>query len=473
MLTDSLRARLTVWYLLMLGLALAVFAGLLYLSLSRNLYRHHDGELAAEAQRLTTALHGSVLSVDTAADSIDRARPLTQIVMLRNGQGDLVFRSVLLRASEPNIGQHEALVHAVMNAQGGPQFFTATLERLGPVRFICTPLSDRLFLQLGQPLGDVAATLNVVAITSAVLVPLVLVLTSFGGWVIAKRALAPVSAIDRSLATIQATDLSRRLDIRTSDSELTTLIGGINSLLERVDRAFRSLREFAADVSHQLQTPLTVMKGSVEVALASERDSKVYREVLNGVATEVNDVVAIVSDLRAVMLADVDAHIGPTGPVNLSDIWSEGADIIRALGEASSVTVSADIEAGVLVRGNASRLKQVLLNVGDNAVKYTPAGGRVDITLRTVDGCAVLAVRDTGLGIAAEHVPRIFDRFYRVDSTCAGVHGTGLGLAIVKRIVDAHHGAVDVTSDMGAGSLFTIHLPMSTASPSEPTIRVR
>lgn len=461
MLTDSLRARLTVWYLLMLGLALAVFAGLLYFSLSRNLYRHHDGELAAEAQRLTTALRSATLSSDTAADAIDRARPLTQVVMLRNGQGDLVFRSVLLRASEPNIGQHEALVHAVMNAQSGPQFFTATLERLGPVRFICTPLSDGLFLQIGQPLGDVAATLRVVAITSAVLVPLVLVLTSFGGWVIAKRALAPVSAIDRSLATIQATDLSRRLDIRTTDSELSTLIAGINSLLERVDRAFRSLREFAADASHQLYTPLTVMKGSVEVALASERDPKAYREVLAGVATEVNDVIAIVADLRAVMLADVDAHIGPIDSVNLSDTWSEGADIIRLLGEASGVVVGADLEPGVIVRGDASRLKQVLLNIGDNAVKYTHAGGRVDVTLKTIEGRAILVVRDTGVGISAEHLPRIFDRFYRVDSTCAGVHGTGLGLAIVKRIVDAHQGAVDVKSRPGGGSTFTIELPLA------------
>lgn len=461
MLTDSLRARLTVWYLLMLGLALAVFAGLLYFSLSRNLYRHHDGELAAEAQRLTMTLQGAALSSDTAADAIDRARPLTQIVMLRNGAGDLVFRSVLLRASEPNIGQHEALVHAVMNAQSRPQFFTATLERLGPVRFICTPLSDGLFLQLGQPLGDVAATLSVVAITSSVLVPLVLVLTSFGGWVIAKRALAPVSAIDRSLATIQATDLSRRLDIRTTDSELSTLIAGINSLLERVDRAFRSLREFAADASHQLHTPLTVMKGSVEVALASEREPKAYREVLAGVATEVNDVIAIVSDLRVVMLADVDAHIGPTESVNLSDIWSEGADIIRLLGEASDVVVGADLEPGVIVRGDASRLKQVLLNVGDNAVKYTPAGGRIDITLGTVAGRAILAVRDTGVGISDEHSPRIFDRFYRVDSTSAGVHGTGLGLAIVKRIIDAHGGRVYVKSRPGSGSTFRIELPLA------------
>lgn len=461
MLTDSLRARLTVWYLLMLGLALAVFAGLLYFSLSRNLYRHHDGELAAEAQRLTVTLHGAALSSDTAADAIDRARPLTQIVMLRNGEGDLVFRSVLLRASEPNIGQHEALVHAVMNAQSGPQFFTATLERLGPVRFICTPLSDGLFLQLGQPLGDVAATLSVVAITSAVLVPLVLVLTSFGGWVIAKRALAPVSAIDRSLATIQATDLSRRLDIRTTDSELSTLIAGINSLLGRVDRAFRSLREFAADASHQLHTPLTVMKGSVEVALASDRDPEAYREVLAGVATEVNDVIAIVSDLRAVMLADVDAHIGSTESVNLSDIWSEGADIIRLLGEASDVVVGAELEPGVIVRGDASRLKQVLLNVGDNAVKYTHAGGRVDITLGTEAGRAILAVRDTGVGISDEHSPRIFDRFYRVDATSAGVHGTGLGLAIVKRIIDAHGGTVNVKSRLGSGSTFTIELPLA------------
>ena len=425
----TLRARLTVWYLFTLALTLALFTALLYVALSRTLYGHHDEELFEQAMDLAGDLAGGPLTEAHIAEVLSRSRAASRLVMLRDSRGDLLYRSPVLQFAEPKIGRHEALVHATTHGVREPQFFTATLERSGVVRFICVPLSSSssAYLQLGNPLGDVPSTLHSILGACLGLVPLVLVLTSFGGWMIAKRALAPMRSIDARLQAIQATDLSRRIDVDTADEELTRHVTTLNQLLDRVDRAFVSLRQFAADVSHQLQTPLTVMQGSVDLALRTEGRPDTDASVLADVAEEIRDMNAILVGLRDLALADASSPTERRDPVDLSEAVHEAAEIISALGEAKQVGVTSNIQEGVSTRGDKVRLKQVVLNLGDNAVKYTPAGGHVTIGLSTEGHQAILRVADSGIGIDTEHLPRIFDRFYRVDASRAGTEGTGLG----------------------------------------------
>lgn len=461
-LIKTLRARLTFWYLFTLALTLGLFTALLYLALSRTLQRHHDDELFEQAMGLADVLSGRPLTEAPIAEAIEGSRATSRFVMIRDNRGELLYRSPVLQFAEPNIGLHEVLIHAAAHGAQEPQFFTAMLERSGPVRFVCVPLNpaSSAYLQLGNPLGDVPTTLESVLWACLGLVPLVLVLTSFGGWMIARRALAPMRSIDATLQAIQATDLSKRIDTRPADEELARLKTTLNQLLDRLDRAFVSLREFAGDVSHQLQTPLTVLHGSLDDALKAEGRPDADQRLLEDLAEEIRDMSAIVSGLRDLALADASSPVDRREAVDLSETVHEAVEIISALGEPRQVSVTSRVEPGIKTRGDKTRLKQVALNLGDNAVKYTPAGGRVTVDLSTESREAVLRVTDSGMGIAAKHLPHVFDRFYRIDSARIGTEGTGLGLAIVKRIVEVHGGTVDAQSRVGAGSTFTVRLPL-------------
>lgn len=456
-LTRTLRGRLTLWHLSILAVSLGLFAALCYGVLARNLYRHHDDELAEQAREVVDALS----RVPVAQADIRQAllgTPIgTRFVMIRNRRGELVYRDPVLASSEPDIGQQEMLVHAAAMAPQSAVFFTVDLEGSADVRFICVPLEQSdAYLQIGDPLGDVRAILRSIALACLPLIPGVLFLSSFGGWMIARRALAPMRSVTQTLNEIQATDLARRVEVQATDRELHALVVTLNQLLDRLQRAFDALRQFAGDVSHQIQTPLTVIKGALDTA---RREPKRTSDPawIGGLADEVEDIRAILVDLRSLALAD--APIAAPASVNLTEMVAEAADIVSALGKLRGVKVLHSVEPGIVVRGDATRLKQIVLNLGDNAVKYTLAGGQVTIRLEASDREAALRITDTGIGISEHDVPRLFDRLFRTESAGQRAEGTGLGLAIVKGIVDAHRGTVKIESRLGAGTIVTVALP--------------
>lgn len=455
----TLRGRLTAWHLTTLALTLSAFAALLYAAASQSLYEHHDGALRRQASELVGRLHDETVTGPAVLDAIAASATMPRFVMIRDARGELLFGDPVLQSHEPNIGRHEALVHAARANATEPEFFTASLERSGDVRFICVPLGrSGLFLQIGDPLGDLSETLDTVAVASMALIPIVLLVSGALGWVVVKRALVPVRTVTATLEEIHATDLSRRIHVHPHDQELSALVATLNHLLDRLERSFDSLRQFAGDVSHQIQTPLTVIKGALNTAA---RDPARASEPawLGGLADEVEDIRALVTDLRALALAD--APIGDQGSVELTNLVSEASEIVSALGELSGVTLHSEVQAGIVVRGDATRLKQVVLNLGDNAVKYSRPGGRATIRLESSGMSAVLRVTDTGIGVLDQDLPRLFERFFRTDAAGRRADGTGLGLAIVKRIVEAHRGTVEIESRPGVGSTFTVTLPRS------------
>lgn len=457
---STLRARLTLWYVAVLGCTLVLFTALLYAALGRALYRHHDAELASAAGRLQAMLDGTPLDEGAIGRALAASSAEGALVMVRDRIGGVRYRSAVLQVSEPNIGRHEALVHAAARASPTPEFFTASLEQSGPVRFICIalPTTPTGYLQIGRPLGEVAPTLEIFRDASLVVLPLVLVLTGYGGWWLAKRALAPMEEIDRTLQAIHASDLSLRVRVRATDAELQHLATTVNQTLDRLESAFVTLRQFAADASHQLQTPLAVMKSWLELATARADGERA--RLFDEPAAAVNEMSAVLSDLQTLALADADIEGTPGESVDFSALCNEALEIVTALAEAAGLSVDADIEPDVHVQGRAVKLRQVILNLADNGVKYTSAGGRVRVSLRRTNGSAVLDVTDTGKGIEPQHLPRIFDRFYR-GAERAGAQGTGLGLAIAKRIVEVHRGSIAVSSEPGRGSTFTVRLPFA------------
>jgi two-component system, OmpR family, sensor kinase len=459
----TLKARTTLWNVLITATALSLFAALLYAWLARTLYGHHDGDLEEDANRVVASLSSAPDPIRV-LEALDEQGAVAPYVMVRDAKGEMVFRSQRLAQAEPEIGAHEVLAHAAMIGATDQQFFTVQLAR-GPVRFTCLPLASPsgTYLQLGRPLGDVGMMLEVVTLASIVLIPIVIAVTSFGGFLIARRALAPIDAIATSLESIQATDLSRRIDPHAPDSEVKRLTSSINQLLDRLNTSFKTMKEFTADVSHQLQTPLTVMKGTIESARDAGPDES--SRALATVGDEVNALNATLQDLRDLALADADSSGPRVGPVCVSDVFSEAGELVGALAESHGVACETAIEPGMRVWGNAVRLRQLLLNLGENAVEFTPPGGRIRIEAASRDGVVIAKVSDSGRGINPDLLPHVFDR--HVHGEEAGTKArSGLGLAIVKRIVDAHGGKVVIQSTPGTGTTAMVTLPIARPTPA-------
>lgn len=456
----TLRARLTIWYIAIVTGALILFAVLLYASLARTLYGHHDHELLDDAARLAESLQATPepLAVLASVDASQRVGPL---LMVRDASGATVFRSARLASSEPDIGEHTALQHAAMRGSTTAEFFTVRLERGAPVRFICLPLSRPAgtYLQLGRRLGDVDLLLRVVLLASLSLIPVVVILTSYGGLFVARRALAPIGRIAATLESIQATDLSRRVSAGPADAEISRLSASVNQLLDRLQRAFASLREFSADVSHQMQTPLAIMKSGVDVTLSNRRTPEEYEQNLRELTEEIDALAATVRDVRELSLTEVESSGSARERVDLTAAFTEAVDLIAVLAGERGMTCATVADEAVEVWGNRIRLRQLLLNLGENAIKYTPAGGHVRFSLRRTVRNAVVTIADSGSGIEADALPHVFERRYRGNPGRPG--GSGLGLALAKRTVEAHGGEIAIASPEGGGASVTVSLPLA------------
>jgi two-component system, OmpR family, sensor kinase len=300
--------------------------------------------------------------------------------------------------------------------------------------------------------------------------------------------LRPVDQMTQAARRIGAERLAERLEGVETDDELGRLARTLNEMLARLEAGFTQIRRFSADASHELRTPLTILKGEIEVALRSAREPAEYERVLASALEEVERMARLVDDLLMLSRADAGALRWEKGPVEMDRLVEEVAKQGEVLGRGREIQVGIQSLEPLIVHGDELRLRQLLLNLVDNAVKYTPQGGRVTLSLRRVGGesdgptglpadaspgpsiprssdvpAAEIVVQDTGVGIPAEALPRIFERFYRVDdarSREAG--GTGLGLCIARTIAEAHEGRIEVASVPGVGSTFTVRLPLAT-----------
>lgn len=354
---------------------------------------------------------------------------------------------------------------ALRNAAAGQETYeNLTLpDRTAPLRVLTMPVVEQgrviQVLQVALSLEPVETARSRFLLILLGLTPLALLIAGVGGWFLARRALAPVDAMVNAARRIEAEDLSRRIETSDSDDELGRLGAVLNDMLARLERSFATVSQFSADAAHELRTPLTILKGEIEVALRSSPGEMEYRRVLTSCLEEVDRLGALVEDLLFLARSDSGNLQVTQTPVNLGGVVAEVAPALHALADAAGVTLSIPPVAPLWVGGSASMLFRLIFNLGENAIKYTPAGGRADIAL-TQDGAnAVLEVRDTGPGIAADEQAQIFDRFYRSDRA-RGRGGTGLGLALTRSIVSLHKGRITVESTQGTGSCFRVELPL-------------
>jgi two-component system, OmpR family, sensor kinase len=324
------------------------------------------------------------------------------------------------------------------------------------------------FLQVSRPLSDVDDTLTLlrqILLGGALIVQLV---TGTAIALLARRALQPIERITSTAqGIVRAEDLGRRVPVPPQQDELFRLTVTVNDLLGRLDRLFKTQQRFVIDVSHELRTPLTAMQGNLELlARGAQQDPQLFAEILGDMRRETGRLIRMVNDLLVLAQSETQTQKIRNEAVELDTLLLEVYRELRPL--AQNVTLRIGAEDQIQIRGDRDRIKQALLNLGVNALYYTPPGGLVTLGLEQRDGFAVLSVADTGVGIAEEERPHIFERFFRADrSRSRHSGGAGLGLSIVKWVAEVHGGHATVASALGRGSTFAIHLPLAAATAAD------
>jgi heavy metal sensor kinase len=311
-----------------------------------------------------------------------------------------------------------------------------------------------------EPLDSIAASLQVVRRALFFGMPFLLALAGIGGYWLTTRSLAPLSWMAEQARAITGNNLESRLDIGNAAQELTMLAGSFNELLTRLDLSFAGMRRFVADASHELRTPISVIRGEADVALSHDRGAGEYRESLAIVLDESRRLSRLVDDLLNLARADAGHVRLQPQDFYFNDLLADCCRSVQSLASARKIQLEWRCAGDVPFRGDEELLRRLVVNLLDNAIRYTPADGKVSATLEAPGPEVQIRVADTGIGIAPDAAPHVFERFYRGDKARSRAEGGfGLGLAIVKWIAESHNGVVELSSQPESGSVFTVTLP--------------
>src|SRR4030095_10119273 len=318
-------------------------------------------------------------------------------------------------------------------------------------------------IEVAAPYNQIESVLRGLLLTFVLGLPLIVALAIGGGYLLMRRALRPVDEIGQKAAQITSRNLSERLPVVHTGDELERLATDLNRMIERLEESFLQINRFSADASHELRTPLTVLQGELEsIARTGQRLPADVRDTIGSALEETQRLSKIVENLLAISRLEAGEARGQLERLDFSELARSTADQMRLLAEEKHIALRCDGAQSVEVDADLARLKQVVVNLLDNAIKYTPEGGKVELSVTKRDGRAVLDVADSGIGIAAADLPHIFDRFYRADrARSRQLGGTGLGLSIVRSICVAHGGQVTVDSAEGRGAVFHVQIPLA------------
>jgi len=465
-----IRAKLTIWYITLLAASLIIFGSIVYVALLKNITSSIDKRLTSLAEIVSKAVFKPGTAqlpkdFDSMLEHFFGIRTAGNFIQVMDKYGRITFTSSTLGQN------HIPLSSATFHHAATGTLSYETVAEIGryPARVITYPLMEKGqligILQVGAPMQESAAVINALFYILILGIPLAVTLASGIGWFLAKKALRPVDEITRTAKKIEAGSLNERLKVAGPKDEIGRLAETFNDMIARLELSFKQMKQFTADASHELKTPLTVLKGEMEIALKTEKTVEGLRNILQSSLEEIDKMNAIVKSLLD--LARIDSRIKlAKDKVKLDEIIEERFNQTMPLARYKGVDMKIIKNEKVIIFGDMLRIGQLIFNLIDNSIKYTVKGGRIEISLEHEDGWAIITVLDTGIGIAKEDIPYIFDRFYRVDkartsASGGGEGGVGLGLSICKEIVDAHEGRIDVESDAGKGSIFRIYLPVA------------
>jgi signal transduction histidine kinase len=457
---SSLRARLTFWYLLTLGATLTVFAGGLLLLRSRSAFETLDADLQVRAHRLSADLRQDLFSLDVGNALANDPLAIAEPIAVRTSAAVTLYRSPAFPGLTWS-GEGEAIAAARERGERTIQDGDGRLFRLTTIE-VPRPGADRLILQVAVAQSVVTTPLGELALLLGVTIAFVLTVAGWGSRYTVGRALAPVDSIVARVRDIQAHRLGERLDVRADSHELDRLVVTLNAMLDRMEASMSSARRFAADASHELQTPIAAIRGTLDMCLRVNSSAEDWRGTAVDLLEDLDRLSALVRDLRLIALAEAGHLLDERERVPLAELVQDCCETAAVIADAQQVRVTADAVDPAIVSGSSRHLRRVLINLLQNAIRYSPPGASVLVSVGHADRMATLTVSDSGCGIDAADLPHIFEPFYRADPARArNTGGSGLGLAIVDQIVRAHGGRVDVRSAPEHGSTFSVSLPLA------------
>jgi len=483
----TLRERLTLWYTAALAATILVFGTTLYVDRRVSATREIDQRITLEANLAAGWLAesqrvlGEIVTTEEGITTLDPGiaayfEALRDFLVVIGPDGRPLFLSAEARAlpSASIARLLEAMRPPPRERVTGQMTFDATV---GPVRYVVQPVpgATRQISGLLVAAGTSSVLFGPSALLRSMLLslPILLLASVLLGYWLGGTALRPMDLMIRDLEAItDGRSLHRRLAVPQSSDEVARLASAVNRMFARLERSFAALHRFIADASHELKTPLMVLRAGVERALTNPRNPPENLESLDATLSEINRMTELVENLLTLARADEGRAPLAVEPCDLRELVSEAAETAGMLAEEAGITVTSRIPGEpVVVPVDRARIRQLLLNLATNAVRYTPSGGAIAVELEDSAGQVVLRVSDTGIGIAAGDLPHIFDRFWRADpsrSRANQLPGTGLGLAITKWIAEAHGGQIAVQSRPGRGTTFTVTLTREASSP-EPS----
>ncbi|HKQ06210.1 MAG TPA: ATP-binding protein [Blastocatellia bacterium] len=460
---SSVRVRLTLWYVLVFGVLLSGFSLAIYLALSKSLYSRLDLSLASAAKTVVNSFQ--VETGERGGDAAAGAADTLSTLQLPDVYVAIYEGDHVLATNYPD-GHPPTPPEALLAPESHGQMAFRTVSGFGEegARQVWMPLQTKAgeyVVLITAPLHDLGEQLEAIQRTFYFGLPAALLAAGVGGFLLARKSLAPVVAMSNQAERISARNLHERLQIRNAKDELGHLASVFNELLSRLDRSFEGMRTFMADASHELRTPLSIIRGETDVALTQDRDPAEYKAALAIIQDEAKRLSRLVDDMLELARADAGQRPLRMADFYLNDLVDECCRAAQVLAAQKGISLQAEPAPDLSFSGDEDILRRMLLNLLDNAIKYTPAGGSVIVGIEAEAKAVRISVSDTGIGIPADALPQVFERFYRIAKARSRADGgSGLGLAIAKWAAEAHKGAIRVTSQLGRGSTFTVTLPL-------------
>lgn len=480
----NVRTHMMLWYVFIFAILILLFGVVFYFNLQTSLQTNVDAELRMHAQEIASGINAEngkltirdvkgtlpgLANPDAAQDTLTPGRTIQEshpdidvgpLVRILNNAGSDVYTSPALQSLIlPQVSE-------ALPLHGTPWTGTITTNNGQTVRIYSQPLSDDgsiyAVVQVGESLTPQRTTLRSAVIELLMIGLFVLLLSLIGSYWLAARSFAPVEKMTSIAQRIEAGDLHERVPVPHAQDELQKLALTFNEMIERLEKSFAYQRRFVADASHELRTPVAAIRSMTDVALAHSdvEPPDEHVMVLRNVNAEAERMGHLISNLMSLARSDENKVTLEREPVRLDQLAADVVATMELLATEKDISLAVEAAESATVLGDEARLIQVLMNLIDNAITYTNAGGKITVHVRITDESVSLSVSDTGIGIAPEHLEHLFERFYRVDparSRAAG--GAGLGLAIADWVVHAHTGTIAVQSQPGQGTTFTARLP--------------
>jgi heavy metal sensor kinase len=460
----SLRFRIAAWYAGLLTAALLIFGVSVYIGLERYLYWDLQRTLDADCRSISSQLLSQhpFREADWLSGEIEEAySPALNgrfIRVIQPGDG------VIYLSGAPKDGAFDP---SQVSLPGAREKNPRKVELAHGHRLLIgmadytAPDGTRFIVESGVPYHQIEVVLHGLLVTFTIYMPVLISLAVGSGYWLMRRSLQPVDEITRRAEGITSTNLSQRLPVIRTGDELERLSVALNRMIERLDQAFQHINRFSADASHELRTPLTILQLELEGIAQTHRLNPVLTDQIGSALEETDRMSHIVENLLAISRLDAGEVKMDKTRLDLGQLAASTADQMRLLADEKRIQFRTKVAENIFVEGDRSRLQQVVVNLIANAIKYTPDGGEVEVSVRANRSTAVLEVADNGVGISEDALPHVFERFYRADKARSrNSGGAGLGLAIAKSICTAHGTEIKVSSRECHGSRFIVELPL-------------